>query len=260
MLRRSADPAQLEISLDPPTCSTGAPGASGASAPAAVQPLRHLSRPDKPAPRHKRVPGLHNPSNPTNRSLIERYVAERTDLRPLSRVAYTRDLECFASFIEPEDLFHAGTGDVRAWVQHMMHDPGEPDDPQIWSPRTMRRALSSVATFYLWARRRGLASVALDIDMPREPERQAPPAPSHSDIERLFLDIEIQLRQTLDRRRAELLILDAVVLRLCYNLGPRISEASGIQLANISEVDGEVRATLGSIGVAYRDSRRTPRI
>jgi site-specific recombinase XerC len=133
-----------------------------------------------------------------------------------------------------------------------MRDPDNLDDPRVWSPRTMRRGLSSLSTFYGWARRQRLVSMIPDIDLPPEPDRKAPPAPSHSDVERLFLDIEIQLRQTLDLRQAELLILDTVVLRLCYNLGLRISEASGIQLSSISNVEGEVRMAIVTKGGKVR--------
>jgi integrase/recombinase XerC len=203
----------------------------------------------RPGAHHR---GAGHSSHSPNDALIARYLTERTDLRPLSRRSYASDLGSFAAFIEPTNLLEVGTGDIRAWIQASMRDTDDPEDPRVWSPRTMRRALSSVATFCRWARRRGLASLAPDIDMPPEPDRQAPSVPSHSDIERLFLDIEIQLRQTLDARQAELLILDAVVLRLCYNLGLRISEASGIQLSSISNVEGEVRVAIVTKGGKVR--------
>jgi site-specific recombinase XerD len=251
MTRRSADPAQIPIAFDSPPVATGERATPRRRRPAVPSDRRDhadagRAGPEQTLPLRQRTPT-------EDAVLIQRFLDARSDLREHRQAAYLRDLQEFSHFLEPYGLRAATTGDIRAWVTTMMRDPADPDDLRPWSNRTVRRALSAINGFFGWARCAGEITSVPDIDLPPALTRVPPAALSTSMVQSVFTVIEVGLREATDLDEVELLVLDRLIFHLCYDLGPRISEASGIRLSAVREVDGELRVSVEVKGGALRE-------
>lgn len=190
------------------------------------------------------------PIRPENIELIERYLSFRTHGavteagRPLlrdSREAYRSDLLAFAAFLGDRSLLAVDRNEIVAWFEQNTREPKRPDDPRPWSRRTAHRKRSALAGFYRWALDEGLLSTnPMQHIRPPRFDRKYPERIAKPWIDRLFQHIEDRIAVT-DGEQAMLYIMDALILRLLFNWGLRVSEATNITYDQIRRVDGELR-------------------
>lgn len=191
-----------------------------------------------------------DPVSPTNRSLIDRYLAfrshgavsdnERALLRA-SRESYRSDLESFASTLGSTSLLDVDRDRIVAWFEANTREPKRPDDPRPWSRRTAHRKRSALSGFYRWAVDEGLIDrTPMQGVRPPRYEKKYPERIGKEWIDRLFEHVESKIAVS-DDKTAMLYMMDALMFRFLFNWGLRVSEATNITYDQIRKVDGERR-------------------
>ena len=154
------------------------------------------------------------------------YVADERRFSPRTVEAYRRDLERFTAFWENEfanspaaktPLSKVDTLAVRSYLAHLHRDK--------LANRSLARHLSTLRSFFRWACREGHLekNPARGLPSPRVP-KTLPRAMSLPDTERL-LSAEEEETFVPERERA--------LFELLYATGLRVSEASGLDLADV---------------------------
>jgi integrase/recombinase XerC len=144
--------------------------------------------------------------------------------------AYTDDVTQFAHFIRSEDetdrLLLATQTDIREWIIHLMNAG--------CTPRTLRRKIGSLKTFYRYCLRNKLISAnpSENLILPRLKKR-LPEFIKESAIDMLFS--EEQFREGFPGLR------DRLILELFYATGMRLSELISLRPSNFNFSKGEVK-------------------
>lgn len=162
---------------------------------------------------------------------IHAFIDDLTVLRKLSphtQTNYRRDLQQFAAFCyhknldKPEEVLAA---DVRNWVAQLNRRQS--------SGRSIQRALSSLRSFYRFYCKQGHAvNPAMGIQAPKA-KKSLPKALDTDSIQQL---LTIEGNDWLSLR-------DRAILELFYSSGLRLSELSGLSLADIDLDDRSLQVT-----------------
>jgi integrase/recombinase XerD len=164
-------------------------------------------------------------------------------------VAYQRDLESFGSFLQARtaggdlakhaaapyaELQGAQTGDVSAYASHLLSS-------RAYAPRSIRRKLSSLRTFYKFVKMTGRRETnpALEVPSPKI-GRPLPKALSENDVRRL-------LRTAVAGRDDTLRLRDRALLEVLYGSGIRRSEVVGLNLEDV-DLDRRQMRVVGGKG------------
>ena len=162
--------------------------------------------------------------------LVEAYLSYLQGVRrysPHTVRAYRVDLEALVAWADREglDLLAVDHRDLRLFLSYLQRAGYE--------PKTVNRHLSSMRSFYKWLVHEGeISSDPADaLSSPKLPQR-LPPVMSDSDMDRLL--------STCDATD-ELGLRDLAILSCVYATGARVSEMSGLDVADIDLVRGQVR-------------------
>jgi integrase/recombinase XerC len=138
--------------------------------------------------------------------------------------AYDRDLRGFRDALGDRPWPAVKAPDVRHWIA-TCHRRGAAN-------RTMQRALSAVRSFFSWLEREDLVSVnpAAGVRAPKA-RRKLPKALDTDQTARL---LDFEARTPLQRR-------DRAMLELLYGSGLRLTELTGLTIADVDLVAGFVR-------------------
>jgi site-specific recombinase XerD len=178
--------------------------------------------------------------------------AQHLELRrmsPKTSIAYQRDLESFGSFLKatagglPLDAHHtppypqletAGPRDVTAYQQHL-------NGSRSYAPRSIRRKLSALRTFYAFLKFAGKRedNPAADAPSPRI-GKPLPKALTEADVEKL-LNLKLAGLTPEQQRR------DRAILECLYASGIRRSELLGLNLSDV-DLDGRAMRVVGGKG------------
>ncbi|MGI8771664.1 MAG: site-specific tyrosine recombinase [Acidobacteriaceae bacterium] len=153
------------------------------------------------------------------------YLRVEKGLRPLSCEAYARDLEMFAEFLEgTHGLLETAQGqDVAGFLEHLHRHQIE--------PRSIARKLSCLRGFYKWLLldKRIRHDPAVHIESPKA-WRVLPKALATSEIDAMLDTAEIAARHP----QADAVALrDRAILELLYAGGVRVSELTGLHVADL---------------------------
>ena len=150
--------------------------------------------------------------------------------------AYRDDLRDFCRFLgwEPEEFNpdDLDESDVKAWMLYMLEE-------QHQSPRSVKRRLSALRSFYKWALR--LKKVPKDITARVIPPKADKPLPVFFRQEEMdqalssSRDLEISTSRSLDDMR------DDLIISLLYQTGMRQAELLGLTDADLNMQEGSVR-------------------
>ena len=153
--------------------------------------------------------------------------------------AYRDDLRDFCRFlgwgdkpVTDEQIRGIGEDDVKSWMLYMVED-------QKQSPRSVKRRLSALRSFYKWALR--LRKVPRDITARIIPPKADKPLPV------FFRPAEMEAAERIsDERVADSdnrfeAIRDALVIEMLYQTGMRQAEMLGLQDADLDLRQGQVR-------------------
>jgi site-specific recombinase XerD len=168
---------------------------------------------------------------------------------PRTAIAYQRDLESFGSFLaaraQGDDvrehrtapypaLETAVSADVSAFASHLLA-------ARSYSPKSIRRKLSSLRTFYRFVKLIGRrdANPALEVPSPKI-GRSLPKALSVRDVEKL-------LATSLAGRSDVLRLRDRALLEVLYGSGVRRSELIGLNLEDV-DLDRRQMRVVGGKG------------
>jgi site-specific recombinase XerD len=166
---------------------------------------------------------------------------------PRTGIAYQRDLESFGSFLEAraqgadvrahraapyEALADAGSADISAFASHLLA-------ARSYSPKSIRRKLSSLRTFYRFVKLTGRRDTnpALEVPSPKI-GRSLPKALSVRDVEKL-------LATSLAGRSDMLRLRDRALLEVLYGSGVRRSELIGLNLEDVDLDRRQMRVISG---------------
>jgi len=166
----------------------------------------------------------------------------RYSLRTVSE--YGDDLHAFARLLGDESSFQpaeAGTDDVKTWMVEML-DQGR-------SPRTVKRRLSALRSFYKYLLRRGLVKrditqgvIAPKTDKPlpvffRESEMQRELSIGERELDQLMHspDSEASPREIFELTR------DNLIISMLYQTGMRRAEIIGLKDGDIDLREGQIR-------------------
>ena len=183
--------------------------------------------------------------------LIARF-AQHLDMRrtsPKTSVAYQRDLENFGSFLKAralgvtldehqpppyELLASAAQADVIAFQQRL-------NASRAYAPRSIRRKLSALRTFYKFLKFDGRRedNPAADAPSPKI-GKPLPKALSESDIEKL---LALKIAGLTDEAAKR----DRAILECLYASGIRRSELLGLKLSDV-DLDGRAMRVIGGKG------------
>ena len=174
--------------------------------------------------------------SPENAALIRRFLdALANEQRPpTTRTAYRLDLELFAADLGPQSLAVATKDDILTWLANNTRLRAEdPRRGRSWTPTSRNRKLAALKSFYRWAAEPEQALVGRN---PAENvralkvQKKEPVRLHRADLKQLFAWIEKRVALE-DPRDAALYVLDLAVMRLCYHLGLRISEALAMRFS-----------------------------
>lgn len=150
--------------------------------------------------------------------------------------AYRDDLRDFCRFLgwEPEEFNpdDLDESDVKAWMLYMLEE-------QHQSPRSVKRRLSALRSFYKWALR--LKKVPKDITARVIPPKAYKPLPvffRQEEMDRALSssrDLEISTSRSLDDMR------DDLIISLLYQTGMRQAELLNLTDADIDLNQGQIR-------------------
>ncbi len=171
-------------------------------------------------------------------------------MSPKTSVAYQRDLESFGSFLTAraadldvdahhappyEPLEGAERADVLAYLQRL-------NGSRAYAPRSIRRKISALHTFYKFLKFDGRRSdnPAADVPTPKI-GKPLPKALTEADVEKL-LDLRIAGLTEAQRLR------DRALLECLYSSGVRRSELLGLTLADVDLENRSLRVIGGKGG------------
>ena len=164
------------------------------------------------------------------------YIAIERKYSPRTVEAYRDDLRDFCRFLgwesEEFDPEHVGEDDVKTWMLDMI-------EVQKQSPRSVKRKLSALHSFYKWLLRQG--KVSKDITRRITPPKTDKPLPvffRQEEMDRALStsrDLEISTSRSLDDMR------DDVIISLLYQTGMRQAELLNLTDADIDLAQGQIR-------------------
>jgi len=152
------------------------------------------------------------------------YLRVEKGLRPLSCEAYERDLLQFAEYLEPGTLLDAAQGQVSGFLEHLAKHGVE--------SRSAARKLSCLRGFYKW--------LLLDKRIRRDPTLNLESPASWKVLPKSLATGEVEAMLERAGMAAEHPQADAVALRdraileLLYAAGLRVSELTGLNVADLS--------------------------
>lgn len=162
-----------------------------------------------------------------------RHLRDERQLSPHTLAAYRVDLRQFTAFL---DRYYGGDWRwdrvdrlaLRAFV-------GDSLD-RAWTRRTVARKLSAVRSLYRFLHREGRVALnpARAVRAPRQ-GRRLPGVLSLSQVERLFHRVEDAADDSFRYLR------DRALLEVLYSSGLRVSEAQGLEWADVDAVAGQLR-------------------
>jgi site-specific recombinase XerD len=169
---------------------------------------------------------------PTGHALIERYLATRIDLTASSRDGYFADLLSAETELPTGGLLTADREALSRWLETKMRNVRDPNDERPWGRARAQRMLAALRGWYQWAVETHVVTADPTTGMKlRAPKRAAPTRYSREEILQLFE----AARQDLDHHRLsddtdvfQHRLHAYAILHLCYYLGLRVSEATGI--------------------------------
>ena len=164
------------------------------------------------------------------------YIAVERKYSPRTVEAYHDDLRDFCRFMgwEIED-FNAelvGEDDIKAWMLDMIENLHQ-------SPRSVKRKLSALRSFYKWALR--LKKVPRDITARIIPPKADKPLPvffREEEMEAEERNTEYRIQNTDNSYKA---IRDGLIIELLYQTGMRQAELLGLTDADFDLTQGQVR-------------------
>lgn len=195
-------------------------------------------------------------ADPLIAGFVEYLSARNTS--PRTAIAYQRDLESFGSFLAARAqggdvrehraapypaLGDAVSADVSAFASHLLAT-------RSYSPKSIRRKLSSLRTFYRFVKLIGRrdANPALEVPSPKI-GRSLPKALSVKDVEKL-------LATSLAGRSDVLRLRDRALLEVLYGSGVRRSELIGLNLEDV-DLDRRQMRVVGGKGNKDRSALLT---
>ena len=163
------------------------------------------------------------------------WLAVERGLAPNSLTAYRRDLRRYEEFLRARKAANAGHVDedmVHAYVRHL-ETLTDDDGRRLLAPSSVARAVVAVRSFHRFCAREGLVArdPSEEVGAPRVPQ-SIPKALTESQVAQLLAAV------TGDDPRAQ---RDRALLELLYGTGIRISEAVGLDLADLDFDDALVR-------------------
>ena len=186
---------------------------------------------------------LANPHTTRETERYERYLTTERHAAALTTSAYLRDLRQFIDYLQAtgkDDIAKVTAQDVRRWVLTLMDKEGD-------TPRSVRRKLSSLNSFFRFEMREG--------KMTKNPARLVIVPKMAKTLPYFFQEKEMDA--ALDRQEAngeeETLeeMRDQLILDLFYQTGMRVSE-----LCNVKESDFDYsRRSLKVIGKRQKERR-----
>jgi integrase/recombinase XerD len=152
-----------------------------------------------------------------------------------SLLAYRRDLKRYEAFLRARgeiDPATIGEATVHAYVRHL-ESLTDDDDQRLLAPSSVARAVVAVRSFHKFCAREGFVErdPSEEVGAPRVPQG-IPKALDEEEVDALLLAVEGD---------GPLALRDRALLELLYGTGIRISEAVGLDLADLDLEDGMVR-------------------
>lgn len=170
------------------------------------------------------------------------YIAIERKYSPRTVEAYRDDLRDFCTFLglEPDEFQTdlAGEDDIKAWMLYLIEE-------QKQSPRSVKRKLSALHSFYKWLLRQGL--VNKDITRRITPPKVDKPLPvffREEEVNRAVSNSEAVLQcngPTAKRSNSETVQRDELIISLLYQTGMRQAELLGLTDADIDLAQGQIR-------------------
>lgn len=167
---------------------------------------------------------------------IQLYVTHLRDERrasPHTVDAYARDLEQLRTHLEGQLGRSAALRDIdkvrlRAWLGAVAAGR---------SPGSVARKLSSVRTFYAFLLRRGAVATSPAALLSRPKLRRKMPLVVGVDAAQQIMEASLERRDAEERER----LRDAALLELLYGAGVRVSELTGLCIADVDLDEASVR-------------------
>lgn len=164
------------------------------------------------------------------------YLRYEINRSPLTVEAYETDIRQFQEWISPTkplttDFLSVTSNDVRAWLIYRSKKKD--------SPRTLRRKIISLRTFYKWLMKNNLIkhSPLHEIPLPKI-SKPLPDTITAQDLERVIKEKKDDESMSEEKKALHLLIVE-----LLYSLGLRRAELVGINDADISFSNSEIKVT-----------------
>ena len=164
------------------------------------------------------------------------YIAIERKYSPRTVESYRDDLRDFCAFLgwTPEEYDPSGVGedDVKGWMLYMIEE-------QKQSPRSVKRKLSALRSFYKFLLRQG--KVTRDITARVIPPKADKPLPVFFRPEEMIA----AERMSVERREASgesfEAMRDGLIIEMLYQTGMRQAEMLGLQDADIDLSQGQIR-------------------
>ena len=172
------------------------------------------------------------------------YMAIERKYSPRTVEAYRDDLRDFCTFLglEPDEFQTdlAGEDDIKAWMLYLIEE-------QKQSPRSVKRKLSALHSFYKWLLRQGL--VNKDITRRITPPKVDKPLPvffREEEVNRALNSTPQGVPTTETGRSAKHTdstnaLRDELIISLLYQTGMRQAELLGLTDADIDLAQGQIR-------------------
>ena len=172
------------------------------------------------------------------------YIAIERKYSPRTVEAYRDDLRDFCTFLglAPDEFQTdlAGEDDIKAWMLHLIEE-------QKQSPRSVKRKLSALHSFYKWLLRQGL--VKKDITrriMPPKVDKPLPVFFREEEVNRALNSTPQGILTTETGRSAKHTdstnaLRDELIISLLYQTGMRQAELLGLTDADIDLAQGQIR-------------------
>lgn len=172
------------------------------------------------------------------------YIAIERKYSPRTVEAYRDDLRDFCTFLglEPDEFQTdlAGEDDIKAWMLYLIEE-------QKQSPRSVKRKLSALHSFYKWLLRQGL--VKKDITRRITPPKVDKPLPvffREEEVNRALNSTSQDMPSAETGRSAKHTdstnaLRDELIISLLYQTGMRQAELLGLTDADIDLAQGQIR-------------------
>lgn len=170
------------------------------------------------------------------------YLRFELNRAPLTITAYENDISSFISWLSPSDpqlidFKSVTSSDIRTWLSSLART-GD-------SPRTIRRKIISLRSFYKWMMKSGLvdSSPLNEIVLPKI-SKPLPEIIKDEEIESAITDLspDETLREENPKKYLKL-ALQKILVEMLYSLGIRRAELAGINDEDISFTKGEIKVT-----------------